>query len=71
MGIIGTPVIDKTRGVAVRGRVDAGGAAAGSGTGYTQRLHALDLATGADVPGSPVGINAAAFNPLMQNQRPA
>ena len=38
---------------------------------FTQRLHALDLATGADLPESPIAIKAADFNPLMQNQRPA
>jgi outer membrane protein assembly factor BamB len=65
MGIIGTPVIDKARGVlyvVALTRV---------GDSYTQRLHALDLATGADLPESPIAIKAADFNPLMQNQRPA
>lgn len=70
MGIIGTPVIDKTRGVLYVVALTRAVAAAGSGIGYTQRLHALDLATGADVPGSPVVISAPAFDPLMQNQRP-
>jgi hypothetical protein len=65
MGIIGTPVID-----------------AGSGTlyvvaltktaaGFVQRLHALDISTGADLPESPIVISADGFNPLFQNQRPA
>ena len=65
MGIIGTPVIDKARGVlyvVALTRV---------GDSYTQRLRALDLATGADLPESPIAIKAADFNPLMQNQRPA
>jgi len=65
MGIIGTPVIDKTRGVlyvVALTRV---------GDGFIQRLHELDLATGADLPESPVTIKAADFDPLMQNQRPA
>jgi hypothetical protein len=65
MGIIGTPVIDKVRGVlyvVALTRV---------GEGFTQRLHELDLATGADLPESPVTIKAADFDPLMQNQRPA
>jgi outer membrane protein assembly factor BamB len=65
MGIIGTPVIDKARGVlyvVALTRV---------GEGFTQRLHELDLATGADLPESPVTIKAADFDPLMQNQRPA
>jgi outer membrane protein assembly factor BamB len=72
MGIIGTPVIDKARGVVyvvalTRARVDA----LGLGAGYTQRLHELDIATGADLPESPVAIRADGFNALMQNQRPA
>ncbi|MFP5226673.1 MAG: hypothetical protein ACLGXA_03525 [Acidobacteriota bacterium] len=65
MGIIGTPVIDKARGVfyvvaltRVQGR-------------FVQRLHALDITTGVDLPGSPVAIEAPAFDPLMQNQRDA
>jgi len=65
MGIIGTPVIDKARGVlyvVALTRV---------GDSYAQRLHALDLATGADLPESPIAIKAPDFNPLMQNQRPA
>lgn len=65
MGIIGTPVIDKGRGVLyVVGLTHAG-------SSYVQRLHALDLATGADMPESPVTIEAAGFDPLFQNQRPA
>ena len=65
MGIIGTPVIDKARGalyVVALTRTRAG---------FTQRLHELDLATGADLPQSPVVIQAAGFDALMQNQRPA
>ena len=65
MGIIGTPVIDKESGrlyVVALTRV---------GAGFMQRLHALDLATGADVAHSPVTIAAPGFDALMQNQRPA
>jgi hypothetical protein len=65
MGIIGTPVIDKARGVLYVVALTR------TGTDYTQRLHELDLATGADVPESPVVIKADGFNALMQNQRPA
>jgi hypothetical protein len=64
MGIIGTPVIDaqeKTLYVVAVTRV---------GDGFLQRLHALDLATGADRPLSPVTITAPGFAPLMQSQRP-
>jgi hypothetical protein len=42
-----------------------------AGGRFTQRLHALDLATGADLPNSPVTIAAPGFDPLFQNQRPA
>jgi hypothetical protein len=65
MGIIGTPVIDKPHNalyVVALTRV---------GSKFTQRLHALDLASGADLPNSPVTIAAPAFDPLLQNQRPA
>jgi hypothetical protein len=71
MGIIGTPVIDKARGVLYVVALTRAGAATGPRTGFTQRLHALDLATGADLPESPVVIEAKDFNALMQNQRPA
>lgn len=65
MGIIGTPVIDpatKTLYVVALTRV---------GDRFLQRLHALDIATGADLPSSPVIIQAPDFDPLLQNQRPA
>ncbi|MBB5056867.1 hypothetical protein HDF16_001552 [Granulicella aggregans] len=65
MGIIGTPVIDKPHNalyVVALTRV---------GDKFTQRLHALDLASGADLANSPVTITAPAFDPLLQNQRPA
>ena len=71
MGIIGTPVIDKARGAIYVVALTRAGALAGPGTGFIQRLHALDLATGADMPGSPVVISAPSFDALMQNQRPA
>ena len=65
MGIVGTPVIDRARNTLyVVALTEAGGT-------FTQRLHALDLATGADLPASPARIEAPDFNPLMQNQRPA
>ena len=71
MGIIGTPVIDKARGVLYVVALTRAGLISGPGTGFIQRLHALDLATGADLPDSPRVINAPSFDPLMQNQRPA
>lgn len=65
MGIIGTPVINRQSGTLyVVALTRAGG-------GFIQRLHALDIATGADLPDSPVTIAAKDFDPLMQNQRPA
>ena len=65
MGIIGTPVIDeKKTTLYVVALTKAGGR-------FNQRLHALDLATGADLAHSPVPIAAPGFDPLLQNQRPA
>jgi len=65
MGIIGTPVInaEKTTLYVV--------SLTKVGSGFVQRLHALDVATGADLPHSSVIIQAPGFDPLMQNQRPA
>ena len=71
MGIVGTPVIDKERGVLYVVALTRAGALTGPLSGFTQRLHALDLATGADLPESPITIHAQDFNALMQNQRPA
>jgi hypothetical protein len=64
MGIVGTPVIDAQDGtlyVVAATRI---------GDAFVQRLHALDLATGADRALSPVTITAPGFAPLMQSQRP-
>ena len=65
MGIIGTPVIDRPRGVLYVVALTRAGAT------FTQRLHALDLATGADLPASPMVIRANGFDALLENQRPA
>lgn len=65
MGIIGTPVIDEHSGtlyVVALTRIK---------DNFLQRLHALDITTGVDLPGSPVVIEAPDFNPLLENQRPA
>jgi hypothetical protein len=63
-GIVGTPVIDAASQTLY---VVALTRARGS---YVQRLHALDLATGADLANSPVTIAATGFDPLKENQRP-
>jgi hypothetical protein len=68
MGIIGTPVIDKARGVLYVVALTRAGAANGPRTGFLQRLHALDLATGADLPESPVTISAPDFNALCKTR---
>jgi len=65
IGIIGTPAIDPALHALY---VVALTRVAGH---FEQRLHALDVATGADLPDSPVTITAPEFNPLLQNQRPA
>ena len=68
-GIVGTPVIDPSTGtlyLVARARE--------FGTNFVQRLHALDVATGAERSNSPVVIaatNGVAFDPYKQNQRPA
>ncbi len=64
MGIIGTPVIDPDSATLYVIAKTKEGAA------YVQRLHALDLATGAEKFAGPVEITAPGFNPLPQNQRP-
>jgi len=65
MGIIGTPVIDPaTQTLYVVALTHEGG-------GFVQRLHALDIASGAERPHSPVVITADNFDPIMENQRPA
>ena len=67
-GITGTPVIDPvSRTMYVVANTKENGA-------YVYRLHALDLASGAERPASPVTIQAtvgsATFEPLRQLQRP-
>ena len=71
-GITGTPVIDPSTNI-----LYAVGETLESGT-YVKRLHALNITTGAEMPGSPVVITAAVtvpgqstvtFDTLWENQR--
>ena len=60
-------MIDKARGVVyVVALTQVRADAAGLGAGYTQRLHELDIASGADLPESPVVIKADRFNGIRQ-----
>jgi len=78
VGITGTPVIDPAHAIlyVVSKSMSPGGAA------FYQRLHAIDLASGAEKPGSPLTITATSpgagdggttvtFNPKTENQRSA
>ena len=78
IGIVGTPVID-----AVSGTIYLVARTKENGTAFVQRLHALDIRTGAEQPNSPVVITATyagtgsgssggiiTFDPQKQNQRP-
>lgn len=81
VGITGTPVIDpatNTIYLVARTKEVSGGV-----TNYVQRLHAIDITTGAERPNSPVLIQASVpgggvgsdsngnvpFDPLLENQR--
>lgn len=76
VGVTGTPVIDPTTDTVyvVSKSMNA------AGTSFFQRLHAIDLASGAEKPGSPVAIagtfpgtgdsgSTVSFNARMENQR--
>ncbi|HYM29035.1 MAG TPA: putative Ig domain-containing protein [Steroidobacteraceae bacterium] len=73
VGVIGTPVIDPATHIlyVVSKSMNA------AGTSFFQRLHAIDLLTGNEKPGSPVTIAASlpgtfrngAFEPRPENQR--
>ncbi len=77
VGVIGTPVIDPVTNTLY---VVSKSVNSGKNTFY-QRLHAIDLTTGNEKPGSPVTIagtypgtgdggSVVTFNPRQQNQRP-
>jgi hypothetical protein len=79
IGITGTPVIDASTGTLYL--VAMTKETSGSAVSYVQRLHALDITTGLDKPGSPVTIQATfpgtgeggttlTFNPKNYKQRP-
>ena len=56
IGITATPVIDRKYGP--NGGIFVVGMSKDASGGYHQRLHALDLTTGAELPGSPVDVAA-------------
>lgn len=65
LGITSTPVIDPdSRTIYVEAETFENGA-------YAQKLHALDIYSGADKPGSPVVINAVGFQAQQEFNRPA
>ena len=57
IGVTATPVIDRS--VGAYGTIYVVAMSKSSATGYHQRLHALNLATGKEVAGSPVEIHAS------------
>ena len=57
IGITSTPVIDRTAGP--HGEIFVVGMSQDASGAYHQRLHALDVTTGAEMPGSPVEITAS------------
>lgn len=57
IGITSTPVIDRSAGT--HGTIFAVGMTKDQAGKYHQRLHALDVSTGAEMPGSPVEIQAS------------
>jgi len=66
LGIAGTPVIDPAAGT-----LYVIAETKESGSQYVFRLHALDVTSGAERPGSPVVIQPAGFVPVLHKQRTA
>ena len=67
IGVTSTPVIDLT--VGPHGTIFLVAMTQDSGSNYHQRLHALDLTTGAEQAGSPVEITATNFTPGQYKER--
>jgi hypothetical protein len=71
MGVTATPVIDLNAGP--HGTIFVVAMTKDSGGSYHQRLHALDLTTGAEQPGSPALITATSgqskFDPMQYKER--
>jgi uncharacterized protein (TIGR03437 family) len=66
LGITGTPVIDPNSGT-----IYLIAFTKESGNQYVYRLHAIDVSSGAELPGSPVEIQPPGFVPLAHKQRTA
>jgi hypothetical protein len=71
VGITGTPVIDASVTPPVLYVVSKHEDTTNGAKTWVQKLHALDTATLAELPGSPVIIAAPTFNALVENQRAA
>ena len=80
IGVLGTPVIDPATQILYAVSKSQSGSIPGTQQSY-QRLHAISLLTGREMPGSPVliqgsypgsgdGSGVAIFNARMENQRP-
>jgi hypothetical protein len=67
IGITATPVIDPSAGP--NGTIFLVAMSKDGSGNYYQRLHALDLSTGAERSGSPVVIQAASFDPKQYKER--